>query len=212
MQKKTAAIKERGRKLFVSHAHKQQLTATSCLMRPISPLSPPRASNCLPQRICKPPNRTLVTLGSDRHFSNMSLLLLAAIAMVPNGQTFPCTPTRVWDGDGPIWCAEGPRIRLSGIAAREMDESCAISHPCPSASAVEARDALVRFIGRPTGTSPEGHVMISGQTMQCRSVGSAGGSRTAAWCISPQGGDLSCAMVRGGWAARWDRYWRDHRC
>jgi endonuclease YncB( thermonuclease family) len=52
------------------------------------------------------------------------LFLLAAISIVPAGQTFQCTPTRVWDGDGPIWCGEGPRIRLSGIAAREMDGSC----------------------------------------------------------------------------------------
>ena len=43
-------------------------------------------------------------------------------------------------------------------------------------------------------------------------TGSAGGNRTGAWCISPIGGDLSCAMVRGGWAARWNRYWKDHKC
>ena len=52
----------------------------------------------------------------------MIALLLASI--VPAGQSFNCTPTAVWDGDGPIWCAEGPHIRLSGIAAREMDGSC----------------------------------------------------------------------------------------
>lgn len=28
----------------------------------------------------------------------------------------------------------------------------------------------------------------------------------------PIGGDLSCAMVAGGWALRWDRYWGVHRC
>lgn len=46
--------------------------------------------------------------------------LLLATAVIPAGQSFQCTPTRVWDGDGPIWCAEGPHVRLSGIAAREM--------------------------------------------------------------------------------------------
>ena len=50
-------------------------------------------------------------------------ILLAALAIVPAGQTFDCTPVRIWDGDGPIWCDEGPRIRLSGIAAREIDGS-----------------------------------------------------------------------------------------
>ena len=44
------------------------------------------------------------------------LLLLASV--VAPGATFTCTPVAVWDGDGPIWCAEGPRIRLEGIAAR----------------------------------------------------------------------------------------------
>lgn len=38
---------------------------------------------------------------------------------------------------------------------------------------------------------------------QCRSDGSAGGNRTAARSVSPIGGDLSCAMVRGEWALRW---------
>jgi hypothetical protein len=70
----------------------------------------------------------------------------------------------------------------------------------------------VRLVGRPTGISREGHVMVDGPTMRCLSVGGGGGSRTAAWCVSPVGGDLSCAMVSGGWALRWERYWRGHRC
>ncbi|GGB55743.1 hypothetical protein GCM10010833_08070 [Blastomonas aquatica] len=51
------------------------------------------------------------------------------MSVIPSGQSFVCTPTVVWDGDGPIWCAEGPRIRLSGIAAREMDGSCSPAIP-----------------------------------------------------------------------------------
>jgi hypothetical protein len=39
--------------------------------------------------------------------------------------------------------------------------------------------------------------------MSCTSVGNGVGSRTAAWCVSPAGGDVSCAMVKGGWALRW---------
>lgn len=142
----------------------------------------------------------------------MLLLFVLAAAIVPAGDTFACTPIRVWDGDGPIWCAEGPRIRLSGVAAREADESCRNGQPCPAASAEAARDALVRLVGRSTGRSGEGHVLVAGPIMQCRSDGSAGGNRTAAWCVSPIGGDLSCAMVRGGWALRWERYWRGHQC
>jgi endonuclease YncB( thermonuclease family) len=139
-------------------------------------------------------------------------LLLLAVSVVPAGQEFTCTPVRVWDGDGPVWCAEGPRIRLAGIAAREIDDSCRANQPCPDTSAVEARDALVKLIGVPTGRSMEGHVLVKGPSMRCTSVGDGVGSRTAAWCVSPEGGDVSCAMVKGAWALKWDRYWKAHEC
>ena len=139
-------------------------------------------------------------------------LLLLAVAVVPADEEFTCTPTRVWDGDGPIWCAEGPRIRLAGIAAREIDGSCRSNQPCPTASSAEARDALVKMIGTPTGRSLEGHVLATGPAMRCVSVGNGVGVRTAAWCVSPLAGDVSCAMVKGGWALMWDIYWRNHSC
>ena len=140
------------------------------------------------------------------------IFIAAQVAIVPAGEEFTCTPTRVWDGDGPIWCKEGPRIRLAGIAAREMNGICRSNQPCPDASAEEARDALVNLVGKPTGRSPEGHVMVTGPAMRCISDGDGVGGRTAAWCVSPKGGDLSCAMVAGGWALRWERFWSDHSC
>lgn len=142
----------------------------------------------------------------------MSVLLFIAAAVVAHGETFECTPTHVWDGDGPVWCAEGPRIRLSGIAAREMDGTCRSNQPCPDASAETSRDALVSLVGEPIGRSPHGHILVRGPRMTCISTGSAGGDRTGAWCVSPRGGDLSCAMVRSGYALRWKRYWQGHRC
>ena len=81
----------------------------------------------------------------------MSALILLAAAVVPAGEAFNCTPEAVWDGDGPVWCKEGPRIRLSGIAARELDGSCSDGHPCPDAGGITARDALVQLLGRPVG-------------------------------------------------------------
>lgn len=137
---------------------------------------------------------------------------VGAAAVVPAGQAFACTPVRVWDGDGPIWCAEGPRIRLSGIAAREIDGTCRANQPCPAAAADDARDTLVNLIGNRIGWSREGHALVRGPTMRCRSEGRAGGNRTAAWCSSPKSGDVSCAMVRSGMALRWPRYWGNHRC
>lgn len=103
-------------------------------------------------------------------------------------------------------------MRVAGVAAREMDGTCSPGHPCPAAPADVSRDALVRLLGRSVGRSPEGHVLVRGPTMRCRSDGAAGGNRTAAWCESPIGGDLSCALVRGRYAARWARYWKEHVC
>jgi endonuclease YncB( thermonuclease family) len=128
------------------------------------------------------------------------------------GRIFTCTPMAVWDGDGPVWCAEGPKIRIAGVAAREMDGSCNANQPCPSVDATEARDRLVRLFGGPRGTLGTGHIRVRSAPMNCVSDGSAGGSRTAAWCRSPVFGDLSCAVVRAGGAVRWPRYWREHRC
>ena len=132
--------------------------------------------------------------------------------VVPAGQTFACTPVAVWDGDGPIWCAEGPRVRIAGVAAREMDGTCRANQPCPPVGALDARDRLVRLLGGKKGVRPDGHIIVRSATMTCRSDGSAGGSRTAAWCTSPSFGDLSCAGVHAGGAVRWLRYWRNHRC
>lgn len=139
-------------------------------------------------------------------------MLTLALQIVAAGHSFTCTPVRVWDGDGPIWCAEGPRIRLAGIAAREIDGTCRPGHPCPRASAAASRDYLVSLVGRATGRSREGHVLVRGAPLRCRSVGGAGGTRTAAWCATSSGADLSCAMVRAGMAARWERYWRGWTC
>lgn len=132
--------------------------------------------------------------------------------VVPAGRTFLCTPIAVWDGDGPIWCAEGPKVRIAGVAAREIDGTCRPTHPCPSVDGIDARDRLVRILGGPKGTRAEGHIIVRSETLTCVSDGSAGGSRTAAWCKSIEFGDLSCATVAAGGVLRWTRYWRDHRC
>jgi endonuclease YncB( thermonuclease family) len=155
---------------------------------------------------------TLWILSLSMFLTLVAPVAIASVPIVPAGDTFTCTPTHVWDGDGPIWCEEGPRLRLAGIAARELDESCSPGHPCPRASGEDARDALAALIGTPTGQSRYGHILVVGPPMRCRSDGSAGGNRTASWCVSPKSGDINCAMLREGWALRWDRYWRDHDC
>lgn len=134
------------------------------------------------------------------------MIVNLVISVVAAGASFTCTPTRVWDGDGPIWCAEGPKIRLAGIAAREIDETCRAHHPCPNASGRGARDHLVLLLGGARGTTSTGHVLVRSSTLRCRSEGSGKGARTAAWCVSPKAGDLSCAMVRSGYALKWKQH------
>lgn len=142
----------------------------------------------------------------------MLLLILASAVVIPAGETFTCTPIAVYDGDGPVWCSEGPGVRLAGIAAREMDGTCRSNQPYPPVSAERSHDALVELVGVPIGRQPGGHALVRGLAMRCQSEGTGKGRRSAAWCVSPRGGDLSCAMVRGGWALKWQRYWRQHRC
>ncbi|MFK3890800.1 thermonuclease family protein [Sphingomonas sp. NPDC079357] len=136
----------------------------------------------------------------------MLAVFLLAVAVVPSGQSFICTPVRVWDGDGPIWCREGPRIRLAGIAAREIDGSCRRGHPCPRASGIAARDTLVRLLGGARGRTGTGHILVAGPRLRCRSNGNAKGNRTGAWCTAPVIGDISCAMLATGVVLRWNRY------
>jgi endonuclease YncB( thermonuclease family) len=136
----------------------------------------------------------------------------AKAPIIPPGETFTCTPTAVWDGDGPIWCAEGMKIRIAGVAAREIDGTCRSNQPCPAVGALDARDRLVRILGGQAGRLPTGHVVVRSAPMTCLSEGDGVGSRTAAWCTSASFGDLSCAVIRAGGAIRWPRYWRQHRC
>lgn len=134
------------------------------------------------------------------------------MSIIAAGLAFLCTPTAVWDGDGPVWCEEGPRLRIAGIAARELDGSCSAGHPCPDATAEQARAALVSLLGGPRGTLSSGHIRVSSGAMRCVSTGSAGGNRTGAFCSLPDGRDLSCAMLATGTVARWDRYMGGRRC
>lgn len=150
----------------------------------------------------------IIALGSFSGIASTS----AAPTVVQEGEVFTCTPTAVWDGDGPVWCAEGQRVRLSGIAAREIDETCSAGHPCPDASGIAARDQLVMLLGGPKGTLPTGHIKVSAPPLRCTSMGNGRGARTAAFCQRQDGVDLSCAMVASGTALIWQRYWGSHKC
>ncbi|MGB3723382.1 MAG: thermonuclease family protein [Pacificimonas sp.] len=125
----------------------------------------------------------------------LGLLFLPGAEAVPargaavNG--FSCDVTSVHDGDGPIYCRGGTKIRLTAIAARELDDSCRPHHPCPAASGAQARQALT--------------ALAAGQLLSCEATGESYG-RVTAWCWRPDGVELNCAMVRRGAALHWARY------
>jgi endonuclease YncB( thermonuclease family) len=69
----------------------------------------------------------------------------------------------------------------------------------------------VRLVGTPIGRSREGHILVKGKPLQCRSEGSGKGDRTAAWCRTPAGVEINCRMVQTGHALRWPEYDRDRK-
>ena len=141
----------------------------------------------------------------------IALIILAAVAFIlfsalgqassaavdtASGSHFPCTVQSVYDGDGPINCAETDvagkqvRVRLRGIEAREADNSCRYDNLCPEASGAEAKAQLTRLaVGR----------------LECTSFGPSYNNVDAS-CRNPSGQDISCEMLRSGAAMRWPQY------
>jgi endonuclease YncB( thermonuclease family) len=112
------------------------------------------------------------------------------------GSNFVCEVTGVHDGDGPIYCTTGVKIRLTAVAARELDGTCTAGHPCPAASAEAATQALWR--------------LVQGQTLRCQATNKTY-DRIAAWCWRADGKEVNCEMVRSGTALHWVKYDPDMR-
>src|SRR3546814_11112381 len=125
------------------------------------------------------------------------------MSIVAAGLIFLCTPTLVADGDGPVWCAEGPRIRIAGIAARELDGTCRRGHPCPRAGPIAARNALVELLGGSRGevriaNAGISHIRLRAAPMCFLSTGPAGGRSTGAFRPLAHGRNLSLPRVAPG--------------
>ena len=114
----------------------------------------------------------------------------------PHLATFSCHVDWVIDADT-FRCTDGTLVRVAGIDARQRDGSCAPGHRCAAGSARAATEAL--------------GWLISTERLTCRADGTTY-NRLAAWCRRSDGVDVSCAMLLSGTVAKWDRYWRGHRC
>ncbi len=159
----------------------------SRVIRCLTDRSPFRSSlrqRCRPSRRRRDTARTVTAgdrlrrdggnLGAKMPITAMLIIALAA-QIVAAGTTFRCTLARVWDGDGPVWCAEGPRVLLAGIALWESDGTCRPNQHCPAASAEQAKLALDSLVDRRTGTSRGGHALVSGPALTCRGRGARAG-------------------------------------
>lgn len=103
---------------------------------------------------------------------------------------FSCQVSSITDGDT-LRCADGTRVRLHAVAARESDETCSPGHPCPSASAASATAKLSE--------------LASGQTLQCRKTGNSY-NRVTAICRNEASIEINCAMVQSGTTVIWPKF------
>jgi endonuclease YncB( thermonuclease family) len=118
--------------------------------------------------------------------------------------TFSCKVTRVHDGDGPLWCSNGVKVRIAGVQAPDFESAspCRAADPrrvnyrCNNAAAKRSQQIVERLVLR--------------QTLSCEAAGKSY-TRVVARCTLPDGRSLSCATIASGAAARWDRYWRQYR-
>lgn len=103
---------------------------------------------------------------------------------------FACQVSSITDGDT-LRCADGTRVRLHAVAARESDETCRPGHPCPDASGASATAKLTD--------------LAMGQTLQCSQTGTSY-NRVTAICQNEAHVEINCAMVQSGTAVVWPRF------
>ena len=125
-------------------------------------------------------------------------LALMTVAAMP---AFDCRVVRVHDGDGPLWCATGQKVRIAGVQAPDFEsaEPCRVGKPSYVCSNERARRSQ-QIVERIT----------LGRTMRCQPADRSW-SRVVARCTLPDGRSLSCAVIAAGAAVRWDSYWRRYR-
>jgi endonuclease YncB( thermonuclease family) len=114
---------------------------------------------------------------------------------------FACEVVRVHDGDGPLWCANGVKIRVAGIQAPDFEDAgpCRAGRAefvCSNAQAERCRVIVER--------------LTLHRSLTCEPFGKSY-DRVVARCRFADGRDLACTIIAVGAATRWDRYWRGYK-
>jgi endonuclease YncB( thermonuclease family) len=116
----------------------------------------------------------------------------------PAPPPFTCEVIKVHDGDGPLWCRNGVKVRIAGVQAPDFEntEPCRrgkANYVCSDAKAQRSRQIVQRLVLR--------------QRLACQPVDRSY-KRVVARCTLPDGRSLSCAVIAAGAATRWQTYWR----
>lgn len=111
-----------------------------------------------------------------------------------------CEVVRVHDGDGPLWCRSGVKIRIAGVQAPDFARAAPCRRPAAQRRAYVCDDRAARrsrlLVAR----------LTLGKRLVCQPVDRSYG-RVVARCTLPDGRSLSCAAIAAGAAVRWNRYW-----
>lgn len=109
-----------------------------------------------------------------------------------------CEAVHVHDGDGPLWCKGGRKIRVAGIQAPDWEDAppCRQHRPGYVCDDVKAA-ARQRIVAK----------LVLGKTLTCRKV-DKNRARVVAVCTLPDRSDLACSIVTLGAAEWWPMYVR----
>ena len=111
---------------------------------------------------------------------------------------FICEVVRVHDGDGPLWCRDGRKVRVAGVRAPDFTSA----EPCRTGKAGYVCDDV-----RAAASQRIAARLTLGKRLACRPVDRSY-SRVVARCTLPDGRSLSCALIAAGAADVWASYWR----
>lgn len=117
---------------------------------------------------------------------------------------FICEVVKVHDGDGPLWCQSGQKVRVAGIQAPDFESAEPCRRPAARRVTYMCDDAAAERSQR----------IVSGLTLNKRLICQPTGKsyqRVVARCTLPDGRSLSCAAIAAGAAVRWDSYWRRYK-
>lgn len=125
----------------------------------------------------------------------MPAIMLAALP------AFTCDVVRVHDGDGPLWCRSGEKVRVAGIQAPDFESAEPCRRPDTRRTNYRCDDRAAARSQRIVSS------LVMGKRLTCQPTGTSY-SRIVARCTLPDGRSLSCAAIAAGAATRWDQFWR----